>query len=327
MCHRRFNAAPAPCLLQTPKLSLGFARSDLAADTVIAGVSAYNVSVVIPALPVGDDQVLDTHVIVWSDNPNADTADTADTAGAPTAVVTLVTSVELVDAASGATVALNGYSIDGSSVGVGLDRRLQSQLPPAMAPVALTMPVGVHDSFIDFRCSYWSVEASAWQSDGVVLLGFTVDDAGNVAAHCGTLHLTDFSAVRRHAEFLTINTIHPFSDAGAITSLFQPKNTWAVAIVFGVVGVSLVSLVHGLWAERAMVVSRRQLYEVHMKRFGEVRYGLAYQSLHTPGDHPVRARLRKLFLGLQVGVIPQHHELPVGEQSPSSPCLALEASI
>ncbi len=158
--------------------------------------------------------VVDAHVVAWTSNPHA-WAETA------SVLFTGVTSVTMVS--------------DGSAVNVSAD-------VTGSTPMVISLPVAPSVDTNTFRCSYWDPASATWTDRGTVLLGFDVDGTtGNTFAVCGTLHLTDFTAVKKSTAFFQTNSIDLGSDAGLLTAAFDPSNLAPTLVVVGLVVVFFVA--------------------------------------------------------------------------------------
>jgi hypothetical protein len=67
----------------------------------------------------------------------------------------------------------------------------------ATTPLVVSMPVSSTTPLSQFQCSHWSEAIGNWSQRGSVLVGFETEADGSITALCATLHLTDFSAVKK----------------------------------------------------------------------------------------------------------------------------------
>ena len=67
----------------------------------------------------------------------------------------------------------------------------------ATTPLVVSMTVGSTTPLSQFRCSYWNQTIGNWSDSGTVVIGFESAADGSTTAICATLHLTDFSAVKK----------------------------------------------------------------------------------------------------------------------------------
>jgi hypothetical protein len=71
------------------------------------------------------------------------------------------------------------------------------EVTSAPVPLVVTMTVGAAASLQTFQCSYWSDSRADWTQAGTAVIGFERNANGDTIALCATLHLTDFSAVKK----------------------------------------------------------------------------------------------------------------------------------
>jgi hypothetical protein len=69
----------------------------------------------------------------------------------------------------------------------------------ATTPLVVSMTVGSTTPLSQFRCSYWNQATGNWSDSGTVVIGFESAADGSTTAICATLHLTDFSAVKKQS--------------------------------------------------------------------------------------------------------------------------------
>ena len=225
---------------------------------------------------------MDTRVYLWAENPHHPGASSNGTItqSDSNTLATVVVSVELSDPSTGRPYAINDPA--GS----------------AHAPVVLSLPIDVVEGVDTFRCSYWSTALGVWLNDGVGLVGYL-----NGTAQCGSVHLTDFSATLSQAVSILSDDgakLASISDSGTLVAAFDTSNLAAVVVVFSIIAGFLTLWIIAVRAENNLEISRRALYRIHIRRYGEVRYGLGLQAYHVPEDHPVRRRVLTVYQQLQV---------------------------
>ena len=85
-------------------------------------------------------------------------------------------------------------------------------------------------------------------------------------------------------------------------AVFKPNNWASVVVVFGILGCSAILWIHAVRAEKDIMPVRQELHRNHIRRFGEIRYGLGLQVDHLDVNHPARKRVVEVYRQLQVGV-------------------------
>ena len=219
------------------------------------------------------DGVFDTHTVFWAVNPFAWSTSTLH-------LFTTVTSVEIVDPVTDAVV----------------------NVTHAVEPVVIAVPVPASTDTSQFRCSYWSEALQDWSDEGTVLLGFAVasDGSGGGVAYCGTVHLSDFAAVKQSVSFFVITDVHPIDDAGLVAQIVNPSNLLALFVVAALIIVFGTSWVVSYKHDEQRSHELEKLHRAHMVLFGEIRTGLGMHCLHLPLDHPIRKRVVALYDHLKV---------------------------
>jgi hypothetical protein len=160
-------------------------------------------------------------------------------------------------------------------------------------PIVLTISVPSDTDTTEFRCSYWDLDSNDWSTSGAILLGYLVQDDGDVYASCGTLHLSDFSGVA-DPSFLALPNPAEFLDVGMLGSLFDPKNLVPVVVIFTLIGFFLLSWALSFHQDRKLGDKMTALRRAHHLLYGQVTGGFGRDKLHLDMDERGKDILKRM---------------------------------
>jgi hypothetical protein len=109
------------------------------------------------------------------------------------------------------------------------------------------------------------------------VLAFSLVD-GNLIAHCGSTHLTDFSGKLRPNR-PKLNMVDPIRDASKLSQVFSERNLLPVAVILVFFGVFVVAWGLSVVADRRNRRTLEALREAHFMTFGEVKAGAGLERV------------------------------------------------
>ena len=167
------------------------------------------------------------------------------------------------------------------------------------APIVIGFTTAGSTDLSDFKCSYWNLDISAWDSSGTALVSLTPGAGGVVNVACATVHLSDFSAVNGIG-FMNIQIPNPITEFASLGSVFSLKSLFTTVATLAILGVSLVA-----WFVSSIVDDKKadmlaQLRKAHVLLYGEVSSGLGMDMLHKGASAESRKKLQALHDKLRV---------------------------
>ena len=178
------------------------------------------------------------------------------------------------------------------------------EIASANSPIIVAFTGSAAIDFTSFKCTYWNNLTATWDTTGTAFVSVDVDDTGASAiVRCGTVHLSDFSAVNGLG-FLHLNLPNPIESFGKLSHAFTGRSLITTVATLVILGSCLVA-----WAVSGVIDNRKaeelgKLRKAHFVLFGQVAKGIGMGALHKGSEDKNRKKLQDLHDRLKVrGVV------------------------